>query len=109
MIRCMILINLMKKKLPRDFCNRLNNEDISDESNEDAKKVWNIFICEKFKDYHEIYLKVDTLLLADVFENIRQTCHNTYKVDPSYYYYVFHGRVTLFFADNFNMIKYHVY
>ena len=63
------------KKLPskEDFYNRLNNEDISDENYEDAKKVWNIFNCGKFQDYHEIYLKVDTLLLAGVFENFRQT------------------------------------
>ena len=33
-----------------------------------------------------IYLKVDTLLLADVFENFRQTCLDTYKVDPSHYF-----------------------
>ena len=68
-----------------DFCNRLNNDNISDENYEDAKKVWNIYKYEKIKDYHEIYQKVDyTLLLADVFENFRQTCLGTYKVDPSY-------------------------
>ena len=46
------------------------------------KKVWNIFKCEKFKDYHE----VDSLLFADVFENFRQTCLDTYEVDPSNYF-----------------------
>ena len=36
--------------------------------------------------YHELYLLVDTLLLADVFENFRTTCLNTYKLDPAHYY-----------------------
>ena len=46
-----------EKKLPskEDFYNRLNNENISDENYEYVKKVWNIFNCEKFKDYH-IYI-----------------------------------------------------
>ena len=76
-----------EKKLPskKDFFNRLNNENLSDENYEEAKKVWNSFKYEKFKDYHEIYLKVDTLLLADVFRNFRQACLDTYEVDPSHF------------------------
>ena len=41
--------------------------------------------CQTFKDYHLIYLKCDVLLLADVFENFRRTCLDSYKFDPANY------------------------
>ena len=37
-------------------------------------------------DYHDHYLKKDVLLLADVFENIIDTCLKFYRLDPCHYY-----------------------
>ena len=37
-------------------------------------------------DYHDVYLKSDILLLADVFENFRKTCHQYYALDPCHYF-----------------------
>ena len=37
-------------------------------------------------DYHDLYLKSDILLLADVFENFRKTCLQYYKLDPCHYF-----------------------
>jgi len=39
-----------------------------------------------FKDYHNLYMKVDVLQLADVFENFRDICLKHYKLDPAWYY-----------------------
>ena len=50
-----------------DLYFNINNENKSDDNYEDANKVWNLFKCEKFRDCHEIYLKVDAILLVDVF------------------------------------------
>ena len=36
-------------------------------------------------DYHDLYLKSDILLVAVVFENIRKTHLQYYKLDPCHY------------------------
>ena len=37
-------------------------------------------------DYHDIYLQLDVLLLADFFEKFRATCLEYYSLDPVHYY-----------------------
>ena len=37
-------------------------------------------------DYHDLYLKTDVLLLADVFEKFINTCLDYYKLDPCHYF-----------------------
>ena len=37
-------------------------------------------------DCHNLYVKKDTLLLADVFQNFRNNCIEIYDLDPSYFY-----------------------
>ncbi|TNC95731.1 MAG: hypothetical protein FD118_4177, partial [Rhodocyclaceae bacterium] len=50
-----------------------------------AQTVWTEFGCEIMKDYHELYLKTDVLLLADVFESFRKGCLENYRLDPAHY------------------------
>ena len=72
---------------PREaFYSRLNDEGISDEDYAHAQKVWRVFKMEHFKDYHNSYNETDVLLLADVFENLRDICIKNYKLDPAHYY-----------------------
>ena len=82
------LEKLKETKLPpkEAFYLRLNDGGISNEDYAHALKVWRIFKMEYFKDYHELYNKVDVLLLADVFENFRNICLENYELDPAHYY-----------------------
>ena len=68
------------------FYSRLNDGGISDEDYAHAQNVWKTFKMKYFKDYHELYNKVDVLLLADVFENLRNICLTNYELDPAHYY-----------------------
>ena len=79
---------LAETQLPpkEKFYSKLNDEDITDEDYQHAIKVWNTFQCKTIKDYHDLYLKFDVSLLADVFENFRKTCLKHYKLDPAHYF-----------------------
>ena len=44
-----------------------------------ANEVFKKFSCESFGDYHDLYLKTDTHLLAAVFEQFRKVCYRTYR------------------------------
>ena len=68
------------------FYSRLNDGGISDEDYAHPQNVWKTFKMKYFKDYHELYNKVDVLLLADVFENFRNICLTNYELDPAHYY-----------------------
>ena len=75
-------------KLPskEDFYSILNDQHISNEDYEHAQNVWNKFSLKNMGDYHNLYHKSDILLLADVFENFRNTCLEYYKLDPCHYF-----------------------
>jgi len=71
---------------PKDcFYSHLKEEGISDDEYERAQKMWTKFNCQNFKQYHDLYLTLDTVLLADVYQNFRKTAHASYGLDPSRY------------------------
>ena len=76
------------EKLPskEDFYSIMNNEHISDKDYQHAKTIWETFNLKNMGEYHDLYLKSDILLLADVFENFRKTCLEYYKLDPCHYF-----------------------
>ena len=68
------------------FHSILNDSDISIEDYKHAQKVWKTFNMKTMRDYHDLYLKSDVLLLSDVFENFRDVCLDNYRLDPIFYY-----------------------
>ena len=65
-----------------DFYSNLNMEDIDDI---DYRHGNNVFKLENLGDYHDLYVKSDTILLADVFENFRDMCIKEYELDPAHF------------------------
>jgi hypothetical protein len=74
-----------ERQLPpiESFYSTLRGVGINHTEYQHAENVWKIFNCETFRNDHNIYLKSDVLLLADVFENFRDTCYKTYGLDPA--------------------------
>ena len=66
-----------------DFYNHLIMEDITDAEYVHAKRVCKDFKIKKLREYHDLYVESNTLLLADVFENFRNMCLEIYKLDPA--------------------------
>ena len=75
-----------KLQAKEDFFSIMNNEHISNKDYQHAKTVWETFMLKTMGEYHDLYLKSDILLLADVFENFRKTCLEYYKLDPCHYF-----------------------
>ncbi|XP_060848275.1 uncharacterized protein LOC132927701 [Rhopalosiphum padi] len=70
----------------KEFYSALAETHVSDTDYEHAALVWNHFGCRTLGDYSDLYLEIDVLLSADVFENFRDICMLTYQLDPAYYY-----------------------
>jgi hypothetical protein len=70
----------------KDFYSQLNDSDITDDNYSHAQKVWTLFNCKSMGDYHDLYLKTDVMILADVFENFRSTSLKNYGLDPVHYF-----------------------
>ena len=73
-----------ERTLPEEeeFYSNLNMEDITDADYMHAKRVCKDFEMKILGEYHDLYLKNDTLLLADVFENFRKMYLKIYNLDP---------------------------
>ena len=69
-----------------EFYSQLNNSHCDKIDYERAQHVWSHFNCQTMLDYHNLYLRSDVLLLADVFGAFKDVCYKIYGLDASYYY-----------------------
>ena len=76
------------EKLPErsKFFSELNDEETSIDDFLHVHRVWREFGLKNMKEYHDLYLTTDILLLADVFENFRKICQTHYELDPAHFF-----------------------
>ena len=67
------------------FYSKLNLEDISDDDYAHVINVWNTLYISNLGKYHDLHVKLNTALLADVFENFRDKHIETDKIDSAYF------------------------
>ena len=67
------------------FYSNLNMSGVSEKDYEHAINVWEKFNINNMGEYHDLYLKTDTILLANVFESFRKVCIKTYGLDHAHF------------------------
>ena len=67
-----------------DFYSHSSTEDINDADCTHRKRVCKDFKIKNLKEYLDLYVQNNTLLLADVFENSRNMCLEIYEFDPAH-------------------------
>ena len=68
------------------FFNKLADSEVKMQNYLHVKLVWETFGCQAFRDYHDLYLKVDVLLLTVYFEKFRNMYLDSYGIDAAHYY-----------------------
>ena len=68
------------------FRSNLYVSGVGDKEYEHARNVWREFRIRNMGEYHDLYLKTDTVLLANVFESFRSVCMDNYGLDTAHFY-----------------------
>ena len=71
---------------PKAFYSKLNMAGVSSEDYALARSVWAEFGLHNLGEYHYLYLEMDVILLANVFEAFRGVCTQNYGLDPAHFY-----------------------
>ena len=68
------------------FYSKLSMSLISSDEYQHAQKVWKEFRIHNLGDYHDLYLRTNVVLLANVYKAFRETCLEHYKLNPAHFY-----------------------
>ena len=72
---------------PREaFNSKLNMNLVKDKDYEHANRIWEEFGLKDLGEYHDLCLKMDVILLANVFEAFRKVCLKKYGLDLAHFY-----------------------
>ena len=67
------------------FYSNLTLKNISEKDYAHANNVFKKFNINNLCEYYDLYVRSDTLLLADIYENFRQSCLKNYELDPAHF------------------------
>ena len=59
---------------------------ISEDDYQHAQRAWKEFGIHNLGDYHDLYLRTDVVLLANVYKAFMDTCLKHYNLDPVRFY-----------------------
>ena len=78
--------NFNKPIESKEFFNKINNKNISDEDCTHAKNIFEKFECKNLLDYSILYLKTDLCHISDVFQKFSNFAYEIYELDPRHSY-----------------------
>ena len=77
---------LKEKELPNIeyFHSSFSNKKCSIDDYNYAKEIYKLLGCKKIKDYNNLNVKANVLLLADAYASCRKNSHNSFGLYPLY-------------------------
>ena len=67
------------------FCSKLDIKNITDVDFRHEKRLFKEFNIKNVGEYHDLYVKSDTLLLLEVFKKFLNNCVEIYQLDPAHF------------------------
>ena len=70
----------------KHFYSNLNMSGVSDTDYEHTCSFWQEFEIRNMGEYHDLYLRTDVILHANIFESFRRVCLENYGLNPLHFY-----------------------
>ena len=68
------------------FYSNINMSNVRKGDYQHVQRVWKEFRIRNLGEYHDLYLRTDVILLANVFEAFRDTCLEHYSLNPAHFH-----------------------